>query len=257
MHPDLLPPRATTRRLPRALASLVLLLTLRPLAAGPLESAARLREAAALRDGPWPGEVAALHDVVRLARRADPSRPRALTRLARRLDDEGFLAASLAARAQQHEEAEPHSEAQARTLSALAHALLDDGDRTAPALLEHLVEEHGRRAPREAARAVAALVELDQHAGDERALRRRAAQADDLDLPPTTRMRALDALGRLRLAAGDRREAERLRARCGALHEEALQGTDEREARAAARLWLDLPLALALDAHPHDGQRDD
>lgn len=257
--PRALPPRAPLRTPPLLLTLPVLLLAtcltspLRRASADPAHAERLFVRATALRDAPWALELRALHDVLHAARRDDPTRRRALARWARRLDDEGFLAASLAVRSRALLEAEPRSDTEASAQAALAHALDDEADPAAGELLEAVLERHGRTAPKVAGRALRALADDALEREDPKRLRALVDTAERFHLPIPDRMRALDALGRLVLACGDRREAERLRAACGRLHEEALDDPDPRIGRAAARFWLDLPLALALDADPHDG----
>ncbi|MGE0193541.1 MAG: hypothetical protein AB7T63_16035 [Planctomycetota bacterium] len=218
--------------------------------ADPAEAERLHARATALRDAPWALELRALHAVLDAARRDDATRRRALARWARRLEAEGFVSASLAVRARALTEAEPRSDAEASAHASLAHALDDEADPASRPLLEQLLERHGRSAPKVAGRALRALADdALEHDEPERA-RRLVDLAERYRLPLPDRMRALDALGRLVLARGDRRQAERLRAACGRLHDEALDDPDPRVGRTAARLWLDLPLALALDAHP-------
>ena len=253
------PPRSLGRTLPLLLALPVLLLAtgptshLRPASADPTDAERLFVRAAALRDAPWALELRALHDVLHTARRDDPTRRRALSRWARRLDSEGFIAASLAVRSRALLEAEPRSDTEASAQAALAHALDDEADPAARELLDVVLQRHGRMAPKVAGRALRALADDALEREEPKRLRELVATAERFHLPIPDRMRALDALGRLLLACGDRREAERLRAACGRLHEEALDDPDPRIGRAAARFWLDLPLALALDADPHDG----
>jgi len=210
-----------------------------------------LAHARTLESAPWPARARAYRAVLRAASAHDRAGSAALRGLVAVHRSAGHAHATLAAEAAAAWRLPKAAASRMRALRRLAKGLRTEGDDDAAAPLLAEVARRGRRlAPKEAASALAWLAEDAYLRGDAEALGSWAREAADARARPSLRMTLASWQGLLALRAGRRKEAERLRTQCRRFYEGAQDAADDFEARRAAKIWLDLPLAKALDAHP-------
>ena len=239
------------RRLVACLLLAALAGAARSAAGGPVEAERLYKEAAGVRQGPWPRAVRAYRRVLHEAGRADPHRARAHRALASVFTDAGLPHAALAARAAALAASHPALDPPPFRL-AYARALLREGDEEAAhGLLEALATMDRHRGPRQVAAALGLLAERAYEAGDIHSLARLARRLEEVRAPAPERMETWGRLGLLHLSTDDRPQAEACLAAARGVYEEAREGaatgSEGKELRRVIRLWLDLPLREALE----------
>lgn len=219
-----------------------------PAQAGPVEARRLYDKARGQKNAPWPLAVEAYRAVIRAASRNDRIRPRSLKAIAAlytkaELPHAALAARYAAARASQRSRSAPSSQL------ACARGLLRECDfEAARPLLEDIVTLGARRAPTEVASALKLLAQEAADRNDSRRLRTLATTMDEEGIPYPARIRARGDLGLLYLDAGAQLLAEQALQAARTLYARCLAKADEKTAREATRLWLDLPLRKALPA---------
>lgn len=217
-----------------------------PAQAGPMEARRLYEVAKGQKKGPWPKAVGAYRAVLKEAGRHDSLRPRSLQAIAGIYAKAGLPHAAQAAR-QSASRASRRSRRAPSSLLACARSLLSEGDLDAARpLLEEIAGLGGRRAPNEVASALRLLAEEAYDRQDRRRLLKLADRMDKEDLPYPLRIKTRSDLGLLHLEANARLLAQQALKTARTLYARCLEKADEKTARKATRLWLDLPLRAAL-----------